>query len=117
MITRIVSNGVDEYVYTVRNPSDEELAKETIHTLHEFYPGHKWWVLIDGGVRQIKNRDFSCNWGMVEKLSNINQDAIFRRRSVIRGAGEFLERAHQRRGEFQEPATGVEGIPQHRFGR
>lgn len=102
----------------VENSVNDLLAKETLETLHQLYPGHPWFVFIGGGVMQIKNLTFSRSWGMVLKLRNIHQDAGERKRKVIMAAGEFLERANLKRGgNTGEKATRVDGIPQKDFGR
>jgi hypothetical protein len=87
--------------------------------LDQFYPGHSWYVVVGGGVLQIKNLSFSSRWSMVRKLKNIQHDAMVRKREIIRAAGEFLERANLKRGkrEMGQNVTQVEGIPQRDMGR
>lgn len=101
------------YGSVTQNESDDPLARETLETLHQHYPGHAWHVFIGGGVLQVKNLSYSEKWGMALHLSEINQDYKARRHSIIKAGGEFLERANLARKKFNgEKATSVEGIPQ-----
>lgn len=93
------------------------MAKEIAEALSTAYPGHSWHVRIDGGLVIIKNMNISVTAGMVRQYSEIAHDAGYRKKEVIRAAGEFLEAAHMRRGYFQgESAKTLEGLPRgHRF--
>jgi hypothetical protein len=112
----MTNNGNIYYTSDTEFDSDIPVAKEAIDILHQFYPGHPWHVRVLGGVLQVQNLSFSSKWGMVLKLKDIASDALVRRRKLIWAAGEFLERANQRRRGWEESATGVEGIPQRQFG-
>lgn len=106
------------YGVTADTPAEEAIGKECLEVLDEFYPGHLWHVFVRGGVIQIKNLSLSSRWGMVRKLKDIQHDAMVRKRSYINAAGEFLERAHLKRGgRTADKASAVEGIPQRHFGR
>jgi hypothetical protein len=97
--------------YDTEHERDEPLAKEIVNTLSTTYPGHGWFVLIKGGVVQVKNLDWSDKWGMVLHYSQLGNDAKVRNQSVIRSAGEFLERARVKRGaKTDETVRHIEGI-------
>lgn len=92
--------------WEVGNPSDpndrkgEEQAKIALHALLKTYPGYSWVVQLRGGAVIIRNYslDWRGRWAMVLHLKDIHHDHKVFRTSVLRAAGEFLERAHQRRG-------------------
>ena len=108
------------YVTTYDTEKEHDLAKQAMQVLNEHYPGWKWWVLVKGGIIQIKIRDFSGKWGMVRKLGDIQHDALRFKRNIIFAAGEFLERAHLRRTGWHDAihdVKKVEGIPQKDFRR
>ena len=88
-----------------KNPADLPLAKEINETLHLAYPNHSWWVRIDGGLVIIKHFSISGTCGMVRKYADLAGDAMVRKRSVISAAGELLERAHMRRGAYEEQSV------------
>lgn len=91
--------------------SDEALAESMLADLCKAYPGHAWFVLIRGGMVHIKNLHWSDKWGMAIRYSQIKADAAERRKSVVRAAGEFLERANVKRGAKDEtPVIHIEGI-------
>ena len=87
------------------------MAGEMVNDLCRAYPGHAWFVLIKGGIVQVKDMDIHPEWGMTLHYSQINGDANERKKSVLRAAGEFLERAHLKRGAKTEAHGAVEGIP------
>lgn len=98
--------------YDTEHDRDETLAGQILRTLVDHYPGHGWFVLIKGGIIQIKDMDINPQWGMALHYSQVNNDAAEMKKSVIRAAGEFLERANLRRGKKDEtPVEHVEGIP------
>ena len=103
--------------YDTEHDRDEPIAREIVTNLTEHYPGHGWFVLIKGGVVQVKNLHWSDKWGMVLHYSQIKGDANDRKKQVIRAAGEFLERANLKRGAKTEDAVAVEGIPLKDMGR
>lgn len=92
---------------------DDPMARQMVADLCHAYPGHAWFVLVKGGVVQVKNMDFHPDWGMVLHYSQIKGDANERKRLLLRNAGEFLERANLKRGaKTDAPLLGVEGIPE-----
>ncbi len=98
--------------YDTEHDSDEALAGRILRTLCDHYPGHGWFVLIRGGVIQVKDMDIHPNWGMALHYTKVNHDAAVMKREVIRAAGEFLERANLARGrKTEDRALAVEGIP------
>ena len=106
--------------YAITESADEgnlPMAREIAETLTMAYPGHSWHVRIDGGIVIIKNMNISTTAGMVRQYADLAHDAGYRKREVIRAAGEFLEAAHMRRGYFDgEVAKELEGLPRgHRF--
>jgi hypothetical protein len=102
----------------VEHDRDVPMAREIIECLHAAYPGHEWFVLIRGGIVQIKKMEWHANWGMALQYADLKGDAMARKRSVIRAAGEFLERGNAKRGaNTGEPIKGVEGIPEKQMRR
>jgi hypothetical protein len=98
--------------FDCEHTSDEPMAAQMVTDLCLAYPGHSWFVLIKGGVVQVKDMDLSDRWGMVLHYTQIKGDASERKRSLIRAAGEFLERANLRRGrKTDDVAMRGEGIP------
>jgi hypothetical protein len=98
--------------YDTEHDRDEPLAREIVNVLSTTYPGHGWFVLIKGGIVQVKNLDWSDKWGMTLHYTQINADAKARKQHIVRAAGEFLERAAVRRGAKGEQAVRtIEGVP------
>ena len=50
--------------FDCQDKRDEPMAGEILRTLVDHYPGHDWFVLIRGGIVQIKNQKWSNEWGM-----------------------------------------------------
>jgi hypothetical protein len=97
---------------------DEPLAEQMLADLCTTYPGHAWFVVIRGGIVQIKDMDLNDKWGMALHYSQIKGDAKDRKRDILRAAGEFLERANLKRGrKTDDVALKVEGIPDKHMGR
>lgn len=94
----------------VEHDRDDSMAMEMLRDLSAAYPGHSWFVVIRGGIVHVKDMDISPHWGMCLHYSDIKDDAKERKRSLIRAAGEFLERANLKRGMKTERAMHVEGI-------
>ena len=93
-------------------PRDERMAGEMLHALVQHYPGHDWFVMIRGGIVQIKISDWSSEWGMAVHYSDIAGDAKVRKQKTVAAAGEFLERASMRRGaKTDERLRRIEGMP------
>lgn len=101
------------------DPNDrvgEETAKGTLQVLCHHYPGYSWIVELKGGVLIIRNYtlDWRGRYCMVLKLADVQHDHKRLMQSVVRAGGEFLERAHQRRGPMipgQESNLVLEGAP------
>ena len=92
--------------------TDEPLAEQMLADLCKAYPGHAWFVIVRGGIVQIKNMDFNDKWGMALHYSALKADANERKRELVRKAGEFLERANVIRGaKTEEKVLHIEGIP------
>lgn len=88
--------------YVMTESADERnlpMCKEIAEYLVQAYPGYPWHVRIDGGMLIIKNMKISPVWSMTRKYSDIAQDAMIRKREVVRAAGAFLEAAYLRRGQ------------------
>lgn len=97
---------------------DEPMARAAVQTLVRAYPGHDWYVLIRGGVMHIKAMNIHPQWGMCLHYSQIKGDATARQRSIVRSAGEFLERAGLRRGAWAElKVESVDGVPEKDMAR
>ena len=98
--------------FDTEHERDEPLAREIVDTLSKAYPGHGWFVLIKGGLVQVKNLDWSDKWGMVLHYSRMTNDAAVRKRDIVRSAGEFLERARVKRGsKTEQTVRHIEGMP------
>jgi len=76
------------------------LAQSTLALLVEHYPGWSWFVEVNGGMLIIRNYDLdmSGKWCMARKLDVLQESGGTQKREIVRMAGEFLERANQRRG-------------------
>lgn len=92
--------------------ADEPMAEQMLADLCRAYPGHAWFVIIRGGIVQVKNMDFNDKWGMTLHYSELKADANDRKKQILKGAGEFLERANVIRGaKTGEKVLHIEGIP------
>lgn len=104
--------------YDTEHDRDEAMASEILRYVVDAYPGHGWFVLIRGGIVQVKDMDIHPQWGMALHYSQLKSDAADRKKQVIRAAGEFLERANLRRGrKTDDVAMKVEGIPDKHLAR
>lgn len=104
--------------YDTEHDRDEPMAREIVNTLVTSYPGHGWFVLIKGGVVQVKNLDWSDKYGMVLHYSQLGSDANDRKKQIVRAAGEFLERAQVKRGgKTEQVVKHIEGIPDKHVAR
>jgi hypothetical protein len=102
----------------VEHDRDIPMAREIISALHAVYPGHEWFVLIRGGIIQIKKMEWHANWGIALPYSDLKGDAMARKRSVVRAAGEFLERGNAKRGgNTGEAVKHIDGIPDRHLRR
>ena len=86
------------------------LAQETLQTLVKHYPGYDWFVEVNGGMLIIRNYtlDWKGKWCMAVQLNEILFDAGVQQRTVVRRAGEFLERANMKRGKRPEGETAMQ---------
>lgn len=102
----------------VEHDSDSTMATDCVRVLVDHYPGHDWHVMIRGGVIHVKAMNIHPNWGMCLHYTQVKSDAQDRKRSLVRAAGEFLERANLRRGKREEGKTlHVEGVPDKQMAR
>ena len=90
----------------------ESEAEGIIAVLTMAYPNYPWAVRVYDGGFFIRNLDFPENFGMNCKYKNFGYSASAMKREIVMMAGEWLERAHLRRGVNNEDAIEVlEGIP------
>lgn len=84
----------------VVNANTRILCKNCMDMLHKHYPGHPWIVGVDdvGGIVNITHPRLSGLHGFTLHISKIDNDF----KSVIRGAGELLERFRVKRGKIVE---------------
>lgn len=99
----------DGHTYT---GNDEILAKRAADLLNKHYPGHLWAVNVNsestGGVMVIKNYRISYRYGFTLHLNKLDTEL----KKVVRAGGEFLERAHMRRGMARgNLASRIDGVP------
>ena len=89
-------------------------ADEIVGLLDTCYPGHPWAVRVYGGCIFIRHLQFGSNWGMNIKVKDVQHDAAVQKRTIVRLAGEWLERAGMRRGRYdvEQPDYRVEGVPE-----
>jgi hypothetical protein len=93
-----------------QDPANLPMCKEIAEYLVGAYPGHPWFVRIDGGMLIIKNMNISPKWAMCRPFSSIAHDAKRRKHDVVMAAGEFLECARMVRGRASgETAKVLEG--------
>ncbi len=88
--------------YYAEKDIDDTMCKQFLVALHRNYPGYSWFIEAKGGVFMIRNFDISRNWCMVLHKTNIEFDVSVAIRKMVRAAGEFLERAHLKRGALQQ---------------
>lgn len=97
--------------FDTEHERDEGMASEMLRCLVDAYPGHGWFIVIRGGIVQVKDLEISDKWAMALHYSQVANDAMTRKRQILRSAGEWLERANQRRGRKESRITHLEGIP------
>jgi hypothetical protein len=112
MLDPLIDAGLAHCGYETEKDTDAPMAADMVNSLSTAYPGHDWFVLIRGGIVQVKLMDINPVWGMVIPYNKVKGDALARKKDVIRAGGEFLERANLKRGakEYRE-VLHVEGIP------
>jgi hypothetical protein len=106
--------GPHEHVVGIdcQHERDLGLAEDVLGILVKNYPGYHWFVLIKGGIIQIKITNWASYWGMALPYSDVAHDATERARQVKRAAGEFLERANAKRGASTgDRVMAIEGVP------
>jgi hypothetical protein len=88
-------------------------AEKVMHLLCAAYPGHPWAVRVDKGIIFIRHLAFGTNWGMNLKTTEADHDAAVLKRTIVRLAGEWLERAGLKRGRYEDQEVNrVEGVPE-----
>jgi len=94
-------------------PAQLDEAKSILGLLWAAYPGHPWSVAVKGGVIFIRHLEFPANWGMATKFKDVQHDATTLKATVVKSAGEWLERANLKRGRSNGDEIGrVEGVPE-----
>lgn len=75
----------------------QHLAKQTFEILHKKFPGYTWLVGVDldGGILDIRVKDFPNRWGFTEHISRWTEQRI------LRAGGEVLERWHLSRSRVR----------------
>lgn len=107
-------------VYFEGDTAAQQSEAKSIHEVLSFaYPGHPWAVRVTRGGFFIRHLAFPSSWGMACRASEVSHDAAVMKRTIIRLAGEWLERANMRRGRYDDlqDAGPVEGVPPGRKGR
>jgi hypothetical protein len=114
------------YIYTYHNdnkPWDEDynpLLTEVerwigFQCIGPAYPGHSILIrALDNGGYFIRDLRFPKNWGMNTPRPTETYSVSAFKRDLIMKFGEWLERANQKRGEFEkgQEILHVEGVPQ-----
>ena len=77
-----------------------DLAKQALLILSVAYPGYSWFVRVDDGVIDIKCAQIG-KASMVRHVKDSDHNAQSFRKDILKSAGEFLERAHLRRGQSE----------------
>ena len=77
-----------------------DLAKQALTVISMAYPGYSWAVRCDGGVIDIKCAEIG-RASMIRHIKDSDHDAAVFRRDLLKSVGEFLERAHLRRGRSE----------------
>lgn len=78
--------------------AQEDEANGIIHALTVAYPGYPWAVRVYDGGFFIRNLEYPYNWGMNFLYKSFGYSASAMQREIILKAGEWLERAHLKRG-------------------
>lgn len=100
-------------------PWMRHMAHDIICLLDLVYPGWSWAVNVygdeKGGGYHIRLLDFPSNYGFNNPKAHLFGSASEMRASIIRHAGELLERCGVRRGKMEDdqPLIGrMEGVPE-----
>lgn len=75
----------------------QEVARQTFEILHKKFPGYTWLVGVDldGGILDIRVKNFPNRWGFTEHISRWTPQR------VMRAGGEVLERWHLSRARIK----------------
>lgn len=93
--------------------AQEDEANGILEVLTAAFPGHPWAVRVYDGGFFIRNLDFPANYGMNQKYKNVGHDWRVMKREIIMMAGEWLERAHLKRGRNNGDEIQIlEGAPE-----
>lgn len=78
---------------------NEELCRRVGEKLAQAYPGHPWGVMaeVEHGIVKIALQGFT-QWPVAIRISTLKSDPAMR--SVVKYAGELLERLQLPRGGF-----------------
>ena len=95
------------------NASALTMACEVLRDVFDAYSGYNWFIQVKSGVIFIRENSFPSEWGMVRKIGITDFSATNLKHDVVMSAGEWLERAHLRRGLAEQglEAKWVEGVP------
>ena len=83
-----------------KDPNDQDFCMRVLQVLWDNYPGWSWFAEIQGDMLIIRNYslDWTGKWCMARRLKDLQSDHARMTHQVKTAAGEFLERAHVRRG-------------------
>jgi hypothetical protein len=89
---------------TQGSAAEQTIAKNSVEALMNAYPGYSWFVEVRDGLLMIRNYevDWRGRYCMVRKLGLVQHDYGRLVREIVHAAGEYLERAHLRRGRARE---------------
>ena len=97
------------------SPASLTLAKDLLNDICQKYGGYNWNVSVGGGVVFVREMSFPKNWGMNHRLCETDFSSSNLKTTVVRSAGEWLERAslerRRRKDELTKPYR-VEGVPE-----
>jgi len=71
---------------------DQAACKRAIAVLFKHYPGHSWYVTIEGGIMNIRSMNLSSNWGYRKLMSELGPSPEEFDRPITQAGGEVLER-------------------------
>jgi hypothetical protein len=83
------------------DPRDVAVAEYAFSVLDRHYPGHAWFIHVDGkqGIIIVRNQMLSNHWGYVIRSNDLISATDFDKKLVTAG-GEILERFSLARGKF-----------------
>ena len=99
-----------------QNNFDQQACKRALSVLFKHYPGHSWYVTVEGGVMNIRSMNLSSNWGFRELMSNLGPSPEEFDMPIMRAGGEILERFGLAASSldlkvYQELPRDLRGIP------